>query len=98
MARLAGFYYDDAGVGVSGKTVNVYARNTVTPAIGTDTTDSDGYWQVIGLAEGRYDIEIVDGSIKRRIKYDDEIQVERIELAALQVRNPAKTFNYDIVP
>lgn len=98
MPQLAGFYYDDAGAAVSGATVNVYARNTTTPVITTTTTDSSGYWQRTGIAEGRYDVEIVDGSIKRRIKYDDEIQVERIEAAVLQLRNPAETFVYDIVP
>src|SRR3990167_11044788 len=96
--QLGGFYYDDSGAGVSGKTVKVYARNTVTPEIGTDTTDSDGYWQVTGLAEGRYDFEIVDGSIKRRGKYDDEVQFESLDIATLYARNPADTFAYAITP
>src|SRR3990167_9206698 len=96
--QLGGFYYDDSGAGVSGKTVKVYARNTVTPEIGTDTTDSEGYWQVTGLAEGRYDFEIVDGSIKRRGQYDDEVQFESLDIATLYLRNPADTFAYAVTP
>ena len=96
--EFAGFVYDDAGDAVVGATVNLYDRNTVTPVRATDTTDANGYWNISHATEGMFDIEIVNGTTKRRIKYDNGIQMEEIEVAILAMRNPANTFKYDVTP
>ncbi len=96
--ELGGFVYNVAGTAVSGANISIFDRNTVTPAITTTTTDSNGFWSVSAVAEGRYDVQIVDGSSTSRIKYDDEVQLLGLETAALSIRNPADTFTYDIIP
>jgi hypothetical protein len=92
MARLAGFVYDDAGAPVSGATVTVFARNTTTPAIDTDTTDADGHWELLEIAEGRYDVQVERGSEKERRKYDVEVQVEGVEAKRLALRGSDNNF------
>lgn len=90
--------YDDSGVAINGATVNLLDRNTTTPVRATTTTNASGYWTISHATEGRFDVELVNGSSKRRHKYDAAIQVLEIETANLLVRNPAFTFKYDIVP
>ena len=41
---LSGFLYNNAGVAISGATVNTFTRNTVSGALSTTTTDTAGYW------------------------------------------------------
>src|SRR3990167_3677387 len=96
--EFAGFAYDGSGAAVSGATINLYDRNTVTPVRATTTTNASGYWTITHATEGRFDIEIVNGTTTRRIKYDSAIQLQELETANLLVRNPANTFKYDIVP
>jgi len=96
--EFAGFVYDDAGDAVVGATVNLYDRNTVTPVRATDTTDANGYWNISHATQGMFDIEIVNGTTKRRLKYDNGIQQEELEVAILAMRNPGNTFKYDITP
>jgi hypothetical protein len=48
--------------------------------------------------EGRFDVRITNGSSIRFLKYDDEIQIATLEVANLNVRNPADTFDYAITP
>lgn len=96
--EFAGFVFTDAGVAINGATVNLYDRNTTTPARATTTTNASGYYTISHATEGRFDIEIVNGSSIRRFKYDSAIQMQEIETANLLVRNPANTFKYDIVP
>lgn len=98
MPNFASFLYDDTGAAVSGATVNLYDRNTVTPSRANTATDANGYWSISHATEGRFDIEITSGTSKRRIKYDDAYQGQEIETSNLLVRNPANTFSYDIVP
>ena len=98
--RFSGFVYTGAGVAVVGATIDIFARNTLTaqttvPA--TVTTDANGYWTATVAAETRCDVRITNGSSIAWLKYDDEIQIEGIEVAILRVRNPADTFDYDIV-
>ena len=95
---FAGFLYDDTGAAVASATVNLYARNTTTPSLANTTTDANGYWAISHATQGRFDIEITSGTVKRRIKYDDSVQLETIETAVFRIRNPADTFEYDIVP
>src|SRR3990167_7984199 len=96
--EFAGFVYSGAGVAVENATVNLYDRNTTTPVRATTTTNSAGYWTISHATEGRFDVEIVDGTTSRRIKYDSAVQFQEIETANLLVRNPGNTFKYDIVP
>ena len=98
MPNLAGFLYDSAGAAINAATINIYTRNTTTPVIATTTTNASGYWQTASVAEGRYDVEIVNGTTTLRMKYDDQIQIEELEAAVFRLRNPADTFVYDIVP
>lgn len=93
-----GYVYDTTGVAVVGATINLYDRNTTTPVRATTTTDATGLWTISHATEGRFDVEIVSGSAKRRIKYDTQLQFTTLEVATLRVRNPAFTFDYDIVP
>lgn len=96
--EYAGFLYDDAGDAVNGATVNLYTRNTTTPVRATTTTNSSGYFSISHATDGQYDIEIVNGSSKRRIKYDNAWQMEELETSNLLIRNPGNDYKYDIVP
>src|SRR3990167_9255738 len=98
MPEFAGFAYTDTGAGVASATVNLYDRNTTSPVRATTTTDANGYYTISHGTEGRFDIELVNGSSKRRMKYDDARQYQELETANLLIRNPASTFIYDIVP
>jgi hypothetical protein len=93
-----GYLYNDVGDAIVGATVNLYDINTTTPVRATTTTDATGLWTISHATEGRFDVEIVNGSSKRRIKYADQVQLDTIEVANFRVRNPADTFDYDIVP
>ena len=95
---LAGFVYNNAGSAISGATVEAFPRNTTTTATSNTTTNSSGYWSLAVSTEGRYDVRITYGSSVRFIKYDDSAQMEELEVANLHIRNPANTFDYDIVP
>lgn len=95
---FAGFVFSDGGTAVSGATINLYDRNTVSPSRANTTTDANGYWAISHATEGRFDVEITNGTTVRRIKYDTSLQLESIETAVLRVRNPGETFDYDIVP
>ena len=93
-----GFHHDDLGVAVQGSTVDLLDRNTTTPVRATTTTDVNGFWSISHGTEGRFDIRITSGSSVRWLKYDDAIQIEEAEFALLNMRNPANTFRYFIVP
>ena len=95
---FAGFVYNNAGVAIQNATVDLYDRNTTTPSRANTTTDANGYWAISHATEGRFDVQIVSGSTTRRRKYDDSIQLETLEVAVFRLRNPADTFDYDIVP
>ena len=100
--NFAGFLYDKAGDAINGATVNLYDRNTTTPAIATTTTNSNGYFTIARTPDNdgtdRYDVEFVFGDEKRRRKYDDELQCVTLEVANFRLRNPADTYVYDILP
>ena len=95
---LAGFVYNNAGEAVEGATVEAFPRNTTTTSTSDTTTNSSGYWSLGVSTEGRYDVRITYGSSVRFIKYDDSAQMEELEVADFHIRNPANTFDYDIVP
>jgi len=95
---FAGFVYTGAGVAVNGATVELFDRNTTTPVRASTTTNASGYWTISHATEGRFDVRITNGTSIAFLKYDDQLQVESIETAVLRVRNPADTFDYDIVP
>ena len=100
MANLlfAGFVYNNAGVAIQNATVDLYDRNTTTPSRANTTSDASGYWAISHATQGRFDVQIVSGTTTRRRKYDDSIQLETLEVAVFRLRNPADTFEYDIVP
>src|SRR3990167_10051941 len=95
---FAGFLYTDAGVAIVGATADLFDRNTTTPVRATTTTDASGYWSISHATEGRFDVRITNGTSIRWRKYDTEEQLATLEVANLRVRNPADTFDYDIVP
>ena len=74
---LSGFLYNNAGVAVSGATVNTFARNAVTGALSTTTTDTSGYWALSpGTSQAnmlQVDVQLTNAATGavRRIKYDD---------------------------
>ncbi|MAH47112.1 hypothetical protein CMI37_14895 [Candidatus Pacearchaeota archaeon] len=93
-----GFVYDDLGDAVTGATANLYDRNTTTPVRATTTTDSAGLWTVSHGTEGQFDVEIVSGASKQRLKYDDAIQIQEMEVNLLNIRGSDDAFNYVITP
>ena len=95
---FAGFVYNNAGVAIQNATVDLYDRNTTTPSRANTTSDASGYWAISHATQGRFDVQIVSGTTTRRRKYDDSIQLETLEVAVFRLRNPADTFEYDIVP
>ena len=95
---FAGFVLTDAGVAISGATVDLLARNTTTPVLATTTTDANGYFAISHATEGRFDVRITNGSSVRWRKYDTSQQMTALEVQTLRVRNPAFTFDYDVVP
>ena len=96
--EFAGFLFNNAGTAISGATVNLYDRNDTDTSRADTTTDSNGYWAISHGTEGRFDVEITSGSSVRRIMYDKAAQYTTLEVANFRLRNPADTFNYDIVP
>ena len=103
--NLQGHVFNGAGVAVNGATVDIFtvataADQTTSSASATasTTTDDTGLWTSSGLAEGLYDVRITSGTEIRWLRYEDRIQLDTIDVANLRVRNPANTFEYDIVP
>jgi hypothetical protein len=102
---LQGHVFDGAGKAVNGATIDVFTVATAADestssgdATTSTTTDSTGLWTRTNVAEGLYDIRIKSGSEIRWLRYEDQIQVDTLEAANLKLRNPADTFEYDIVP
>jgi hypothetical protein len=96
--EFAGFVYDDAGTAINGATVHLYDRNDTDTSRANTTTNSSGYWSISHSTEGRFDVEITYGSSVRRLKYDTSQQFLSLEVADFTLRNPANTYEYDIVP
>ena len=94
----SGFVFNNAGTAVEGATVELFPRNTTATATTSTTTNSSGYWTMSTSTEGRFDVRITNGTSVRFLKYDDEIQVTTLEVANLNIRNPADTFDYSILP
>ena len=84
--KFGGFVYDDSGDAISGATINLYDKNTSTTSRASDTTDSNGYWNIDHTTNGEYDIQITSGSSKRRIKFDDAVHLSSIDTQTLAVR------------
>jgi hypothetical protein len=96
--QFAGFLTDNAGDAVSAATVELFPRNSTSTATTSTTTNSSGYWAMTTTTQGRFDVRITTGSSVRFLKYDDEVQLNSLETGSLRLRNPANTFEYDIVP
>ena len=86
--NFKGFLYDDAGDAISGATVNLFAKNSTTTSLASDTTDSNGAWDINYTTAGTagLDIQISSGDSKRRIKYDDKIHLAELDTALLNIR------------
>ena len=84
--NFAGFLYNDAGTAVSGATVNLYDKNTVANVRATTTTDSNGAWSIAHTTAGEFDIEVVSGASKRRIKFDDKVHLSELDAETINVR------------
>jgi len=86
--NFKGFLYDDAGDAISGATINLYAKNSTTTSLASDTTDSNGAWDINYTTAGTagLDIQISSGDSKRRIKYDDKIHLAELDTALLNIR------------
>ena len=97
---FAGFVYDDAGDGISGATIHIYDKNATTGAREASpvTSNSVGYWSYSHATMGEFDVEIVSGAAKRRIKFDDKVHVAGIDTQTLAVRGansqPANMYLY----
>ena len=84
--NFAGFVYDDAGDAVSGATINLYDKNSTTTSRASTTTNSSGYWAVAHTTSGEFDVQVTSGASKRRIKFDDAIQLASVDTEILRVR------------
>src|SRR3990167_10278349 len=95
---VANFLFTNAGVPIENATVDLLTRVTTTPVLATTTTSATGYWAISYATEGRYDVRITNGSSVRWHMYDVSAQFTPLEVQTLRVRNPALTFDYDLVP
>lgn len=102
---LQGHVFTNAGVAVNGATVDVFTVATAADestssasATTSTTTDSTGLWTRDNVAEGIYDVRITNGTEFRWLRYEDRVQLDTMETANFKLRNPADTFEYDIVP
>ncbi len=84
--NFGGFVYDDSGDAVSGATVNLFDKNDTSTSRASTTTNSSGYWAVAHTTSGEFDVQITSGSSKRRIKFDDAIQLTSVDTEVLKVR------------
>src|SRR3990167_5447627 len=92
------YLFNDAGAAIVGATVDLLDIGTTTPVRATTTTDAAGLWTISHATEGRFDVRITNESSIRWHKYAAQLQMDTVEVANLQVRNPADTFKYNIVP
>ena len=87
---FAGFLYDDAGDAINGATVNLYTANGTSTSLANTTTNSSGKWTIshtpAALESGEYDVQITSGASKRRIKFDDGVQLASLDAETLSVR------------
>jgi len=87
---FAGFLYDDAGDAINGATINLYAKNATSTSLANTTTNSSGYWAISHTPAsgeaGEYDVQITSGASKRRIKFDDAVQLASLDAETLSVR------------
>ena len=87
---FAGFLYDDSGDAINGATINLYEKNGVSTSVANTTTNSSGYWSISHTPAsgeaGEYDVQITSGSSKRRLKFDDAVQLASLDTEALSVR------------
>lgn len=95
---FSGFVHNNAGTAINGATVELFPRNSTTTATTSTTTNSSGYWTMSTSTEGRFDVRITNGASVRFLKYDDQIQIETLEVANFNIRNPANTFDYAVTP
>ena len=99
---FAGFLYDDSGDAINGATINLYEKNGVSTSVANTTTNSSGYWTISHTPAsgeaGEYDVQVTSGASKRRIKFDDAVQLSSLDTETLSVRanegQPATMYFY----
>jgi hypothetical protein len=91
--EFSGFVRDDAGAAIASATVELFDRGTTTPVRETTTTNSSGFWTMSESTEGRYDVKVYKDSWVRWIDYDDEGQMESLEVKNLYVRGSDNAFD-----
>ena len=84
--NFKGFVYDDAGAAISGATINLYDKNDTATSRASTTTNSSGFWEISHTSSGEFDVQVTSGSSKRRIKFDDAIQLSSVDTENLYVR------------
>ena len=98
--NFAGFVYDDAGAAINGATIHIYDKNATSGAREASpvTSNGAGYWSYSHATMGEFDVEIVSGAAKRRIKFDDKVHVAGVDTQTLAVRGangqPANMYLY----
>ena len=80
--NFRGYLFNDAGVAVSGATVDLLDTGTSDRASGTsaDTTDSNGLWNFDTVADGQYDVKVTYGGSVRYLRWDDQIHLKEIDV------------------
>ena len=80
--NFRGYLFNDAGVAVSGATVDLLDTGTSDRASGTsaDTTDSNGLWNFDTVADGQYDVKVTYGGSVRYLRWDDQVQMKEIDV------------------
>lgn len=78
--EIAGRIKDDAGDAVNGASVNIYARGTTTPSLGSDTTDANGEFDITYSSEAAVDVKVVNGSDVLWRSSRDQIQVQTVQV------------------
>ena len=86
MVRLAGSLFNDAGAALASASVHFFpsgsdaTESTGTTCIQSTTTNSAGVWAKTDITTGTYDVRIQSGSSIRWRRYEDELQVARINI------------------
>ena len=87
---FAGFLYDDSGDAINGATINLYTKNATSTSLADTTTNASGYWTISHTPAsgetGEYDVQITSGASKRRIKFEDAVQLSSVDAEVLSVR------------
>jgi hypothetical protein len=98
----SGFLRNNAGVGIVGATVELFAKSDTDQSTplegGAVRTIANGFWTLSHSDEGQYDIRITSGSSVRFHHYDVAEQMEELEVNVLKIRDSNNSHTYEIIP